>query len=391
MFNSKKKKNLIAGCGFSGAVLAERLANILNEDVLIIDKNSAPGGLSFDYKDKNNINIHKFGSHIFHTNYEYIWKYLSKFASFIPYLHKENVIIDGNKANIPFNLNSIYDIFPKKLASKFENKLIKKYGYGEKVSIFDIKTKPFFWDRDLDFLASYFYKKLFSCYADKKWGNAGYDLSNAYIQTDKDNRVFKDKYQGIPETGYTKLIENILNHKNIKVLFDIDFKNIDANGFDRIFYTGSIDEFFNYKFGILQYKSAKFEISEINKEFYQNTGIVKYPYNHDFLKIHEFKHYSNIKCDKTVIAKEYIEDFKPNTGTDRFYPVLNGKNLEIFNRYKIETKKFKDVYFLGRLGDFKNYSIDKAIKRALEVFETIRFKSILDENLTSEAEQLITK
>ncbi len=391
MFTSRKKKNLVVGCGLSGAVIAERISNILNEDVLIIDKKTYPAGLAFDYKDKNDIFIHKYGTHIFHTNYEYIWKYLNKFANFIPCMEKETAIIEGIEVPIPFNLNSIYKLFPKKMASRLEEKLIKKYGYGNKVSIFDIKTKPIFWDRDLDFLASYFYENVFIRYTNKKWGNRPPATANAFIQINRDDRKFKDKYQGIPENGYTKLTENILNGKNIKILFDVDFKNIDTTGFDRIFYTGSIDEFFNYKFGILQYRSANFEISEIDKEFYQNTGVVRYPNNYDFLKIHEFKHILNTKSNKTVISKEYTEDFKPDTETERYYPVLNKKNLDILKQYKIEAKKFKDVYFLGRLGDFKNYSMDEAIKKALEVFETVRFKSILDENILIENEQPITR
>ncbi len=388
MFSFTKKKNLIVGCGFTGAVLAERLSNILEEDVLIIDKKSHPAGLAFDYKE-NGITVNKFGTHIFHTNYEYIWKYLNKFTNFTPLMHKEKVLIEGMEAPYPFNLNTIYQIFPKNLASKLENKLIKKYGYGNKVSIFDIKTKTFFWDRDLDFLANYFYENLFISYANKKWDSKNYSTKNAFIHINKDDRKYKDKYQGIPQLGYTKLIENILNHKNIKILFDVDFKDIDTTGFDRIFYTGSIDEFFDYKFGILQYRSANFKTDNTNEDF--SASIIRYPNNHDFIKIHTFKDNLNPKNNTSTVLKEYISDFKPNTDTERFYPILNKKNIELYNQYKIEAKKFKDIRFLGRLGDFKNYSMDKAIKRALEVFETVRFKSLLEENTTIDCEQLILK
>jgi len=388
---SKKKKNLVVGAGFSGAVIAERLANILDEDVLVIDKNPYLGGKCFDYKDKNGITVHKFGSHIFHTNYEYIWKYLNKFSKFTPYMHKETALVEGNEVPLPFNLNSIQKVFPNKTAQRLEEKLIKKYGWGESVNIFDIKVKPFFWDKDLDFLANYVYENVFIHFADKKWG-AKIPKIDTEIKISRDDRKFSDKYQGTPIFGYTKLIENILNHKNIKILPEVDFKNIDTSGFDRIFYTGSIDEFFDYKYGILQYKSAYFETTEINKEFYQKTGVVNYPNNYDFIKIHEFKHYGCNKTDSTIISKEYVTDFSIDAKTrknDRFYPVLSDKNLKILKLYKIEARNFKDVYFLGRLGDFKDYTMDNAIKRALEVFETIRLNDILKESAQRNEEQLI--
>lgn len=392
LFNClKKKKNLVVGAGFSGAVIAERLANIMDEDVLVIDKNSFLGGESFDYKDKSGIMVQKFGSHIFHTNYEYIWKYLNKFSKFNMYIHKENAFIEGNEANIPFNLNSVYKVFPKKLAARLEDKLVRKYGFSTDIPILDFKTKPFFWDRELDFLASYIYENVFIHYADKKWGTKKHKIDIS-VFVNRDDRKYKDKYQGIPNSGYTKLIENILNHKNIKILPEVDFKNIDTTGFDRIFYTGSIDEFFDYKFGVLQYRSANFEIEEINTEFYQKTGVVNYPNNYEFLKIHEFKHYGCEKTDRTIIAKEYVSDFVLDSKcrkNNRAYPVLNNKNLEIYKLYKNEARKFKDVYFLGRLGDFMDYSMDNAIKRALEVFETIRLNDFIKESASYEEEQLI--
>ena len=235
------------------------------------------------------------------------------------------------------------------------------------------------------------YENVFIHYANKKWDRRDLDLSNVCVHVNRDDRAFNDKYQGIFKEGYTKLIENILNHKNIKILLDVDFKNIDASGFDRIFYTGSIDEFFDYKFGMLQYRSARFEISKIENEFYQKTGVVKYPNNYDFIKIHEFKHYSDAKTSNTVIAREYVSDYLQNNDTERVYPVYSKRNADIFKQYKIEAKKLKDVYFLGRLGDFKNYSMDMAAKRAFEVFENVRLKSVLEENALFEDEQLIVK
>ncbi len=374
--NNLKKKNLIVGAGFSGAVMAQKLADTLNEDVLVIDKAPNLAGACYDY-DKNNIKIHKFGSHIFHTNYEYIWKYLNKFSKFNTYMHKNGALIDGISVTLPFNLNTINKIFPKIFASKLEYKLMNKYQYSAKIPIIDFKRKVF-WDKDFDFLANYIYQNTFFNQAQKQWNSRSFEIepdcvSKISVFISKDDRYYQDKFQGVPKDGYTKLIENILNHKNIKILTSTDYKDINIGSFDRIFYTGPIDEFFDYKYGVLEYRSAYFDFIDIDKEFYQLYGVMNYPNNYDFVKIHEFKHYMDKKTDNTIIAKEYVKDFILGEN-ERFYPILNEKNIKIYKKYKNEAKKLDNIYFLGRLGDFKNYEIDKAIKRAFELFDAIKFR-----------------
>ncbi len=378
-----KKKNLVVGAGISGAAIAERIANILNENVLIIDKNPNIGGVCFDYKDTTGITIQKYGSHIFHTNLEYIWKYINKFTKFNTYMHTVSAIVDSKEVPMPANLNTICDIFSPSFAKKLEDKLIKKYGYNNKISILEFKTKPLFWDKDLDFLANYIYEKLFIHLEEKQWNIRPCDITPAlafkiFIVTNRNNGYFEDKYQGVPKKGYSKLIENMLGNENIKILTGVDFKNIDTQGIDRIFYTGPIDEFFDYKYGVLGYRSAHFELEEENVEYYQKNAVVNYPNNYGFTRIHEFKHYLREKSNKTIIAKEYISDFIlgiDNNKNNRSYPILNTKNKKIYKLYKDEAKKLNNVYFLGRLGDFKNYTIDESIKRALEVFNSIKYEA----------------
>ena len=377
----RAKKNLVVGAGFSGAVMAERLASVLGEDVLVIDKNNHLGGVSFDYKE-GGINVSKFGSHIFHTNYDFIWKYLNRFSKFNTYIHKVSAFVDGNFLNIPFNLNSIYQIFPPALAKRLENKLLNKYGYNAKIPVVDFKTKSFIWDRDLDFLASYIYENIFTGQYEKQSGGLRdilkfFEASKISVFVSKDDRFYQSRYQGTPKDGYTKLIENILNHKNSRVLTGTDFKTVDTEGFDRVFYTGSIDEFFDYKYGVLGYRSSNFEFEEINTEKYQNTAVVNYPNDYDFIKIHEFKHYSFEKIKNTIIAKEYPADYISDKN-ERLYPILSDRNLNILKQYKDESKKLDNVYFLGRLGDFKYYSMDSAVKRALELFDSVKFNSIFE-------------
>jgi len=398
LISSKAKRNLVVGAGFSGAVMAERLASVLCEDVLVIDRASNLAGISYDYRESG-INIHKFGTHIFHTNHEFIWRYLNRFSKFDICAHRVSAYAEGQFINIPFNLNSLYKLFPKTMAGRIETKLVKKYGLNSRVPFFEFKTK-FFWDKDLDFLASYVYQNIFQNLY-KKLKGVSFDALNAFIKDKisvfitKDDRFYKSKYQGVPSFGYTKLIENILNHKNIRLLLNTDFKTVDIESFDRVFYTGSIDEFFNFKYGMLNYRSAVFEIEELNLKQYQDTGVVCYPNDYDFIKIHEFKHYEtphsprsevmrgalNVHrepdCAKTIIAKEYLTDFTPGKN-ERLYPVLDERNLKIFNKYKDEAKRAGNVYFFGRLGDFKYYSMDSAVKRALELFDSIKFREAID-------------
>lgn len=383
----RKNRNLVVGAGISGAIIARKLACVLDEDVLVIDKQKDIGGLCLDYQDENGIFRGKFGVHIFHTNYEYIWKYLNKFSKFIPSFYKCAVSIEDKTVPYPFNLNSIKEIFPESLYKRIEEKLIKRYRLNSSVPIIEFKKYPFLWDKDLDFLANYIYDTVLHL-KEKEWtGHIPYVskriLEKTEINVSKDDRFKKDRFQGVPVFGYKKMIENILNHKNIKVLCDMDFKDVDTMGFDRIFYTGSIDEFFQYKFGVLEYKTADFEFSiqkTPNYDCIQSAPVTLYPKNYDFIRIHEFKRPYKTISDKTVIAKEYLKDFSlknmQNEGQNqRLYPVLNDKSLKMYKLYKNEARKIKNVYFLGKLGDFKNYSTDGAIKRALEVFDSIKFEA----------------
>ncbi len=366
-------KNLIIGSGFSGAVIARKIAEELGEKVVILEQREHIGGNSYDFKDKNGIMIHKYGSHIFHTNYKDVWDFLNKFTSFNTYMHKVIAIIDGIQTYIPFNLSSIYDVFPSSLAARLENKLLENFSYNTKVPILEFMKQN---DEDLKFLAEYIYEKVFLHYTIKQWGGVTpSDIDSAVtarvpVYISCDNRYFQDKYQGIPLEGYTKLIKNIINHPNIELRLNTKFQDFKET-YENLFYTGSIDEFFEYKYGMLSYRSINFKFEEYDREYYQRGAVVNYPCNYDFTRIHEYKHYLDDKSEKTVIAKEYSSDFEPGKN-ERFYPILNAENIELYNKYKKETEKLKNIYFFGRLGDYKYYDIDKVVKRAFDVFENFK-------------------
>ena len=316
--------------------------------------------------------IHKYGSHIFHTNSEKVWNYLKKFTDFNTYMHKVIGVIDGIETHIPFNFNTLYDVFPKSFAKKLEEKLLDIFELNTKVPILEFQKQD---DDDLKFLADFVYEKIFLHYTTKQWGVSPKEVDGAVtarvpVYLSMDNRYFQDKYQGIPLDGYTKVVEKMLTHDNIEIRLNTDFAQLKGQKFKRIFFTGSIDEFFDYKYGQLPYRSVNFKFETHNKEYYQSNACVNYPCNYDFTRIHEYKYYLDDRSDKTVIAKEYSENFELGKN-ERYYPIPKDENTELYEKYLQEANGLKDIYFLGRLGDYKYYDMDKAILRALELFEEI--------------------
>lgn len=366
-----KYDNLIVGCGFSGATLARKIVQELGESVLIIDKKNHVAGNCYDYKNDDGISVHYYGPHIFHTNDEKIWNFVNQFASWHKYEHEVEAYIDGQQVCVPFNLNSIHKTFSENTAVNIENKLIENYAKEAKVPILELEQQN---DEDLRFLAEYVYEKVFLNYTQKQWGVSPKDIDKSVtarvpVCVSYDNRYFQDKYQGIPQCGYTKLVENILNHDLIEVRLGVDFKEVqDEIEYDRLIYTGAIDEFFDYKFGELPYRSLKFNFETLDKEYFQNKAVVNYPNDEDYTRITEFKHFLNEQSEKTVIVKEYPQEFKLGQD-DRYYPILNEENFELYKKYLIEAEHLPETYFLGRLGDYKYYNMDAAIERAFELFE----------------------
>jgi len=362
----------VVGAGFSGATIANLIASKTGEEVVVIDKKNHIAGNSYDFRDESGIMIHKYGSHIFHTNSLTVWNFLKQFTDLNTYMHKVVGYLDGIETHIPFNFNTLYDVFPKTLAQRLEEKLLDKFEYNSKVPILEFQKQN---DEDLKFLANYVYEKIFLHYTTKQWGVSPRDVDGAVtarvpVYLSKDNRYFQDKYQGIPLGGYTKTIKNMLTHKNIKVKLETDFKDINTSEYDRIFYTGPIDEYYDYKFGQLPYRSVNFKFERYEKPYYQSNAVINYPCNYDFTRIHEYKYYLDDKSDTTVIAKEYSEFFELGKN-ERYYPIPNTQNTELYNKYLNLAQKEENVYFLGRLGDYKYYDMDKAVLRAIELFEEV--------------------
>jgi UDP-galactopyranose mutase len=290
-------------------------------------------------------------------------------------------VIDGKKVPIPFNINTLYEVFPESLAKTLENKLLEEYAYNTKIPILELKNSS---DEDLQFLADFIYEKIFVHYTAKQWGMKPEELDGAVtarvpIFIGRDDRYFNDIYQMLPSRGYTKMFDNMLNNKNIKLLLNTDFKEVvkidgkdiylfDQKFYGTIIYTGKIDELFEYKFSELPYRSVEMEFETVDKEYYQEAATVNYPNNYNFTRITEFKHIHPCKSKKTTILKEFPQEHIPNINTP-YYPIFTDENQKNYQKYLKYSEQFKNLILLGRLAEYKYYDMDDMVERALKVFE----------------------
>lgn len=373
---------IVIGAGFAGATLAERIANVLDKKVLVIEKRQHIGGNAYDTTDKHGILVHKYGPHIFHTRIQQVWDYLSNFTEWIPYFHRVLGAIDGKLIPIPFNLDSLYKVFPTVMAQRLETKLVNTYAYGDKIPILKLRQET---DGDLNQLSDFIYNKIFLNYTLKQWGVKPEDIDSSVtsrvpVIISNDGRYFQDKYQAMPKYGYTKMFERMLFHPNIHIMLNSDFKEfVDVNSetgsislfgapFNgKLIYTGPIDYFYDYKFGPLPYRSLKFAFEHHQTEFYQPTGTVNYPNEHDFTRITEFKYLTSQSSPTTTIVKEYPQAYDPKINIP-YYPIKTDANHRLYRQYLEESKRHANMLFVGRLAEYQYYDMDAVVSKALRVF-----------------------
>ncbi|NIA04316.1 MAG: UDP-galactopyranose mutase [Nitrospiraceae bacterium] len=363
-----KTRNLIIGAGIVGIVTAEKLAS-LGEEVTIIEKRSTLGGNCYDYFDSDGNYIQEYGPHIFHTNNEEVWNYISKFAKWHLFKHRVLARIKGKLVPLPINLESLEILFPSPESTTLKNKLINRYREKIRISIFDLLNEK---DKDLKKLAQYIYENVFLHYTIKQWDTKPEDIDSSVlnrvpIMLNRVNAYFTDKYQGIPEKGFTELFKNMIKNKKIKIIYNTDYKEIINNIiYKRMFYTGPLDYFFDYKYGPIKYRAIEFKKETVKAPF-QKTYVVNYPNEEQFTRITEFNKFLDIKNNTTVICKEYPSWEKGI----KAYPLQTKENHMIIDKYIEETKKLKNIYFEGRLSECKYYNMDTAIERALEITKGI--------------------
>ena len=362
---------LIVGAGFTGAVLAERIASQLNQKVLIIDQRDHIGGNAYDYYDEHGVLIHKYGAHIFHANSPRIWEYVSQFTSWRPYFHEVQAQVEGKLVPVPFNLNSLHALFPRTMAERLEQRLIERFGFGTKVPILKMLEDD---DNELKELAKYVYRNVFESYTLKQWGLKPEELDSSVtgrvpIYVSRDNRYFQDTFQGIPRQGYTEMFRRMLSHPNIQILLKANHADVSQHvKFDRMIFTGAIDEYFNYIHGPLPYRSLRFDLRHELVNQFQAVSVVNYPNEYQFTRVLEYKQFSGQNLPGTTLAYEYPEAYEPGVNTP-YYPIPREQNREKYSLYQREAEKLNgSVIFAGRLADYKYYNMDQAVGRALKVF-----------------------
>ncbi len=374
---------VIIGAGFAGAVLAERFAQS-NKKILVIERRQHIAGNCYDEVDDNGILIHKYGPHLFHTDFVDVWEYLSNFTEWHVYHHKVRAMVDGQIVPIPFNFNTLVKVFPKNLADRMEVTLLKNYGYGQKIPILELKKSA---DPYLQFLAEYVYKNIFLHYTEKQWGKSPEQIEGAVtarvpIFIGRDDRYFNDRFQAVPRYGYAKLVEKMLAHKNIKLMLNTNFDEVGELRGDEIYlfnqkftgrliYTGQLDELFSYKFGALPYRSVDMKFETVDAESYQDVATVNYPNNYDFTRITEFKNIHPAQSKRTTILKEYPQNYVKGEN-DPYYPVFTDEARTAYEKYSAELQNFPQIKAVGRLAEYKYYDMDDIVKKALDVYAELK-------------------
>ena len=361
----KKYDYLIVGAGLYGATFAYE-ASKKGKKCLVIDKRNHIGGNIY-CENTNGINVHKYGAHIFHTSDKEIWNYVNQFAEFNNYVNSPIANYKGEIYNLPFNMNTFSKLWgvvtPKEAQEKIE----------EQKAEYNITEPKNLEEQAISLVGKDIYLKLVKEYTEKQWGRdckelPAFIIKRLPVRFTYDNNYFNDRYQGIPMGGYNVIIEKMLENADIELGVDyLKNKEEYAQKADKVLFTGMIDEYFNYKYGNLEYRSLKFE-NEIYEDIdnYQGNAVVNYT-SHDqkYTRIIEHKHFEFNKCKGTVITKEYPMDWKP--GDEAYYPVNDEKNNTLFEKYKELAQKETNVIFGGRLGNYKYYDMDKVIKASLEL------------------------
>ena len=356
---------LIVGAGFAGSILAERLASA-GKAVLVIDKRSHIAGNAFDEHDRHGILVHRYGPHIFHTNSNRVAEYLSRFTSWIPYEHRVLAVIDKQLYPIPINQTTINKLYNLSLDEAGTRDFFERAREARS----PIRTSE---DVVLNSVGRDLCDKFFRGYTRKQWGLDLSELSASVaaripFRTNTDDRYFTDSFQQMPADGYTKMFEQILSHPNITVELGTDFSALRRKiSYDTLVYTGPIDEYFDFRFGRLPYRSLRFEHEHLaNLNQFQPVGTVNYPNDQPWTRITEFKHLTAQQHSGTSIVREY-----PQAEGDPYYPVPRPENNEILASYNSLAQAERNVYFAGRLAQYRYYNMDQVVAAALKLSDEL--------------------
>ena len=376
------EKIIVVGAGLSGATVARLLAEN-GRDVTVFDKRATLGGNAYDYVDKNGITVQPYGPHIFHTNDKEVFEFLSRFTEWRKYEHKVLANVKGRLVPVPFNLRSLELCYPKEKAERIKKVLIEEIGEGNRASILELKEHK---NPEIRAFAENVYKNIYYKYTKKQWGLRPEEMGGTVM-----NRVpvvvsdkcgyFTDEYQFMPKDGFSAMVNNILRHPRIKLKLKTDAKKLitlnngtvyyNGKEFDgTVIFTGRVEELFDYKYGALPYRTLKFKLKTYNKSSYQRAAVVNFTASRRYTRVSEFTKFTCEKQDKTVVMREYPKKCTKNIGRP-YYPVPTAENFERYQKYAEEAKGYKNFILLGRLAKYEYINMDVAVKKAIELFESI--------------------
>ena len=370
---------LIVGAGLFGAVFANK-AKELGKRCLVIDRRSHLGGNIY-CEEKYGINVHKYGAHIFHTSDKEVWKFVNSIVEFNNFINSPLAQYRGKLFNLPFNMSTFYQMWgvtkPEEAKAKIEEQKAKAFEFiknqGRNIPINLEEQALMLVGRDI-------YEALIKGYTEKQWGRSCRELP-AFISRRLpvgftfNNNYFNDTYQGIPVGGYNKLIDGLLNDVECKCNTDFfENRTYFENIADMIVFTGAIDEFYQYRFGKLEYRSLMFEEEELDCSNYQGNAVINYTeQNIPYTRIIEHKHFECFgnevnKCSKTIITREYSAEWEE--GKEPYYPINNDRNNTLYEQYRALASCEKNVIFGGRLAEYKYYDMAPIVKKVLNMFKT---------------------
>ena len=359
---------LIVGAGLFGSIFAHEMTK-KGKKVLVIEKRNHIGGNVFTEL-KENINVHKYGAHIFHTDNKEVWEYINQFADFNRYTNSPVANYKGELYNLPFNMNTFYQMWGVKTPEEAKAKI------NEQKAESKIENPKNLEEQAISLIGKDIYKKLVKGYTEKQWGKKCEELPSFIIKRlpvryTFDNNYFNDLYQGIPIGGYTLIIEKMLEGIEVKLNTDFfDEKDKWLNIANKIIFTGMIDQYYDYCYGELEYRGLNFEFETLDVENYQGNAVINYTdAETPFTRIIEHKHFENSDSLKTIITREYPKKWKK--GEEAYYPLNDEKNSELYNKYVELSKKEDKVVFGGRLGMYKYFDMWQVIDEALKLVRSI--------------------
>lgn len=357
---------LIVGAGLYGAVFAHEMMK-QGKTCLVIDKRDHIAGNIYCEKIED-INVHKYGAHIFHTSDKKIWEYINQFAEFNHYINSPVAVYKDEIYNLPFNMNTFSKMFGIKTPAEAKEKI------QNEIAELNITNPQNLEEQALSLAGKTVYEKLVKGYTEKQWGRDCKDLPSFIIKRlplrfTYDNNYFNDRFQGIPMGGYTAIVEKMLDGADVLLETDyFEFRKEHPDIAEKIVYTGMVDQYFDYKYGVLEYRSVRFETELLETDNYQGNAVVNYTEREvPYTRIIEHKHFEFGKQPVTVISREYPSEWKP--GEESYYPVNDAKNEEIADKYRKLAEEEKNVIFGGRLGEYRYYDMDKVIGAALKAVE----------------------